>query len=255
MLSVKSSGYRFPGFFHMYGALASLVYATYISFSLSACFRCQPSIYVLLVRTISFLLLFLCLLFSGSTGLFCLFLFFCFFNFRWFICVLSFLVFSSPYLINLSFFRTSSISYLLKILSFDPNIQLFSEGTLGWILRIYFGDDASFGRLLDSVSLLGGSSSFYISVGTDVGYINLIAVYSVFSILFFYFILFYLVYTLRHTEWFRFSLFLLATCILFNFKEVLFLSSPGPFRLILMLSISSIPRFLPSKPLFSSHSP
>ena len=162
MLSVKSSGYRFPGFLHMYGALASLVYATYISFSLSACFRCQPSIYVLLVRTISFLLLFLCLLFSGSTGLFCLFLFFCFFNFRWFICVLSFLVFSSPYLINLSFFRTSSISYLLKILSFDPNIQLFSEGTLGWILRIYFGDDASFGRLLDSVSLLGGSSSLYI---------------------------------------------------------------------------------------------
>ena len=70
MLSVKSSGYRFPGFLHMYGALASLVYATYISFSLSACFRCQPSIYVLLVRTISFLLLFLCLLFSGSTDFF-----------------------------------------------------------------------------------------------------------------------------------------------------------------------------------------
>lgn len=240
LLAVKISGYRFPGFMNMYGALASTVYATYITFFLFVTRSSSSSTYLNLCRFISLPLLLFCLLFCGSTGLFALLLYFLIFNFRSFLVVLFAAFLSSPILLSIPSVAKTSASYLLKILSFDPNINLFTDGTLGYLLSMYFGERPDFIDYLPNIPMLGGLPNFYQTGLSDIGYFNLIGVYSIFSIILFYSLIIFFLYSLRNGHYLSYAIYLSIICILINFKEVYFLSSPGAFRLLFILSLASL---------------
>ncbi len=241
MLLVKTSAYRFPGIMNMYGAIASTVYSTFITFFLFITRSSPESFYSRVTYFIAIPLLLFSLLFSGSTGLFLLSLFFLIFNLRFFIISLLAGILSSQILLNIPIIANTSLSYVLKILSFDPNINLFTEGSLGFMLTMYFSDESVYRDFITTIPLLGGLSTFYTSVGTDVGFFNLIGIYSIFSVILFYFLILFFVYSLRNSPYFSLAIYLLITCILINFKEVYFLSSPGPFRLMLILCLANLP--------------